>query len=118
MKIAVTYENGEVFQHFGRTQQFKVYETNDDKIVSSKVIGNEGLSHGALGEILMREKVEVFICGGIGGGAREMIASRGIELIPGVQGDADKAVEAYLAGTLEYDPDTECHHHGTHLCHH
>jgi len=118
MKIAVTYENGEVFQHFGRTQQFKVYETNGDKIVSSKVIGNEGLSHGALGEILMREKVEVFICGGIGGGAREMIASRGIELIPGVQGDADKAVEAYLAGTLEYDPDTECHHHGTHQCHH
>ena len=118
MKIAVTYEDGNVFQHFGRTQQFKVYEANDGKIVSSKVIGNDGLSHGALGEILMRENVEVFICGGIGGGAREMISSRGIELIPGVQGNADKAVEAYLAGTLEYDPDTECHHHGAHQCHH
>ena len=118
MKIATTYENGEVFQHFGRTQQFKVYDIEDGKIVSSRVIGNDGLSHGALGEILMREKVDVFICGGIGGGAREMIASRGIKLVAGVQGDSDKAVEGYLAGTLEFDPDAECHHHGSQTCHH
>ena len=118
MKIAVTYEDGQVFQHFGRTQQFKVYEIEDDKIVSSKVIGNDGLSHGALGEILMREKVDVFICGGIGGGAREMITHRGIKLLPGVQGDADNAVEDYLVGKLDYDPNTSCHEHGEHhTCH-
>jgi predicted Fe-Mo cluster-binding NifX family protein len=116
MKIAVTYENGEVFQHFGRTQQFKVYDVEDGKIVSSKVIGNDGLSHGALGEILTREKVDVFICGGIGGGAREMIASRGIELVPGVTGDADRAVEGYLSGNLVYDPNVSCKDHGS--CHH
>ena len=116
MKIAVTYENGEVFQHFGRTQHFKVYEAEEGKITSSKVIGNDGLSHGALGEILMREKVDVFICGGIGGGARDMITSRGIKLLPGVSGDADRAVEAYLAGNLDYDPDASCKDHGS--CHH
>ncbi len=116
MKVAVTYENGQVFQHFGRTQQFKIYDVEDGKIVSSKVIGNDGLSHGALGEILMREKADVFICGGIGGGAREMIESRGIKLVPGVSGDADKAVEGYLSGTLEYDPNVSCKDHGS--CHH
>jgi predicted Fe-Mo cluster-binding NifX family protein len=119
MKIAVTYEAGEVFQHFGRTQEFKVYDVEDGKIVSSRVIGNEGLSHGALGEILMREKVEVFICGGIGGGARNMIESRGIKLVPGVQGNADAAVQQYLDGTLVFDPDTCCREHGdNHTCHH
>ena len=117
MKIAVTYEDGMVFQHFGRTQQFKVYDVEDGKVVSSRVIGNDGLSHGALGEILMREKVEVFICGGIGGGARDMIASRGIKLIPGVSGNADQAVEQYLKGTLDFDPNAACHAHGDHQCH-
>jgi predicted Fe-Mo cluster-binding NifX family protein len=114
MKIAVTYEDGQVFQHFGRTQEFKVYDVEDGKVVSSRVIGNEGLSHGALGEILMREKVDVFICGGIGGGARQMITSRGIELLPGVSGDADAVVSDYLAGKLDYDPDASCHAHGEH----
>jgi len=117
MKIGVTYENGQVFQHFGRTQQFKIYDVEDGKVVSSKVIGNDGLSHGALGEVLMKEKVDVFICGGIGGGARDMIASRGIELVPGVVGNADDAVEQYLKGVLEYDPNTSCKNHGDHACH-
>jgi len=117
MKIAVTYEDGDVFQHFGRTQQFKVYDVEDGKVVGSRVIGNDGLSHGALGEILMRERVEVFICGGIGGGAKEMLASRGIKVVAGIQGNADKAVDGYLAGTLKADPNASCHSHGDHKCH-
>ncbi len=117
MKIAVTHEDGDIFQHFGRTQQFKVYDVEEGKVIASRVIGNDGLSHGALGEILMREKVDVFICGGIGGGARQMIESRGIKLFPGVQGNADKAVDDYLAGNLDYDPETSCHSHGAeHHC--
>jgi predicted Fe-Mo cluster-binding NifX family protein len=114
MKIAVTYEDGMVFQHFGRTQEFKVYDVENGKIVDSRVIGNEGLSHGALAEILMKEKVNVFICGGIGGGAKQMITSRGIELLPGAEGEADKVVADYLAGKLKYDPNTSCHEHGEH----
>ena len=109
MKIAVTYENGEVFQHFGRTQQFKVYDVEDGKVKDSRLIGNEGLSHGALGEILMREKVEVFICGGIGGGAKDMLASRNIKVFAGISGSADDAVDQYLAGTLRADPNASCH---------
>ena len=33
MKLAVTYENGQIFQHFGHTAQFKIYEVSDGKIV-------------------------------------------------------------------------------------
>ncbi|AMK13539.1 FKBP-type peptidyl-prolyl cis-trans isomerase [methanogenic archaeon mixed culture ISO4-G1] len=114
MRIGVTYENGEIFQHFGRTQQFKIYEVEDKKILSSRVIGNNGLSHGALGTILQDEKVDVFICGGIGGGARQMIVSHGIELVAGAEGDADEVVQKYLGGTLVCG-DSECHH--DHECH-
>ena len=119
MKIAVTYENGEVFQHFGHTQQFKVYEIEDKKIVSSEVIGNGGYGHGSLAGYLKGLGVSALICGGIGGGARNMLGDAGITVYPGAFGDADANVEAFIKGSLDYDPDTECHHHdheGGHSC--
>lgn len=112
MKIAVTYDNGEVFQHFGHTEQFKVYEVEDGKIVSSEVIDTNGSGHGALAGFLNQCGAQVLICGGIGGGARNALAEAGIQLYPGACGDADAQVEAFLAGSLNYDPDTVCAHHG------
>lgn len=112
MKIAVTYEKGQIFQHFGHTEQFKVYEVEDGKVVSSQVVDTAGQGHGALAGFLAEAKADVLICGGIGGGARNALAEAGIKLLPGAQGDADAQVESYLAGTLNYDPDTVCSHHG------
>ena len=111
MKIAVTYENGQVFQHFGHTEQFKLYEIESDKVVSSQVIGSDGFGHGALAGFLQQQGVIALICGGIGGGARNALAMAGIQLFPGVQGDDDAAVEALLAGKLVFNPDTMCNHH-------
>ena len=117
MKIAVTYENGEIFQHFGRTQTFKIYDIEDGKIVSSEVIGNGGFGHGSLAGYLGNMGVRILICGGIGGGARVMLGDAGIEVYPGASGNADAQVEAFIRGSLDYDPDTECHHHGgEHTC--
>ena len=114
MKIAVTYENGQVFQHFGHTQNFKIYEAEDGKIISSEVVSTNGSGHGALAKMLKDLGVEVLICGGIGGGARMALFASYIELFGGVNGDADRAVEAYLAGNLSYDPDAKCDHHDHH----
>ena len=111
MKIAVTYENGEIFGHFGHTKQFKVYETENGKIISSKVVDTNGSGHGALAGMLSALNIDVLICGGIGGGAQMALSNAGIKLFGGVQGDADKAVEAYLNDTLSYDPDAKCDHH-------
>ena len=111
MKIAVTYENGEIFGHFGHTKQFKVYETENGKILSSKVVDTNGSGHGALAGMLSALDIDVLICGGIGGGAQMALAQAGIKLFGGVQGDADKAVEAYLNNALQYDPDAKCDHH-------
>jgi len=112
MRIAVTYEDGRIFQHFGHTEQFKVYDTEDGKIISSEVVSTNGKGHGALAEVLNALQTDVLICGGIGGGAQAALASAGIRLYGGVNGDADAAVEALLAGTLEYVPDVQCSHHG------
>ena len=40
MKIAVTYENEMVFQHFGHTEKFKIYEIENDNIVEGGGLGS------------------------------------------------------------------------------
>lgn len=110
MKIAVTYDNGNVFQHFGKTEYFKVYEVEDKKVVSSEVISSNGTGHGALAGLLADRSVDVLICGGIGGGAQAALAEAGVELCAGAQGDADQAVESYLKGEL-ISTGANCDHH-------
>ena len=112
MNIAVTYENGQIFQHFGHTEQFKVYETENNKVVKSYVVDTNGQGHGALAGFLSLNNIEVLICGGIGGGAQMALAEAGIKLYGGVAGDADAAVEAFLGGSLDYNPNVMCNHHG------
>ena len=114
MRIAVTYENGEIFQHFGHTEQFKVYDVENGKIVSSEVVDTNGSGHGALAGVLSALHVDALICGGIGGGAQAALAAAGIQLYGGVSGDADQAAEALAAGTLAYNPNVMCSHHGEH----
>ena len=117
MKIAVTYENGNVFQHFGHSEEFKVYDVEDGKILGSQVIGSNGSGHGALAGLLDGEGIDVLICGGIGGGAQRALEEYGIELCAGASGNTDEAVEAYLRGEL-INTGANCdHHHGAdHSC--
>lgn len=114
MRIAVTYENGDIFQHFGHTEQFKVYDVQDGKIISSEVVSTNGSGHGALAGVLNALQADVLICGGIGGGAQAALAAAGIRLYGGTSGNADQAVEAFLKGELDYNPDVQCNHHGEH----
>lgn len=110
-KIAVTYENGEVFQHFGHTPAFKIYAVEDGAVTASTVLPTGESGHGALAAILAGIGVDILLCGGIGGGARTALTQHGILLFSGVQGNADEAVGALLNGTLLYDPDYVCSHH-------
>ncbi len=114
MKIAVTYENGQVFQHFGHTPAFKIYDVQNGMITSAQVVDTNGSGHGALAGFLTLQQAEVLICGGIGGGAQMALAQAGIKLYGGVAGDADAAVQAYLAGNLDFNPNVRCNHHDHH----
>lgn len=132
MKIAVTYENEMVFQHFGHTAAFKIYETEEGKVVKSYVEETNGSGHGALAGMLKELGVDVLICGGIGTGAKVALIEADIKLFGGVSGNCDEAVAAYLSNTLMYNPDVKCDHHdhehgeghscgshgcGSHSCH-
>lgn len=124
MRIAVTYENGEIFQHFGHTEQFKIYDVQDGKIIASEVVDTNGSGHGALAGLLAAMKVDALICGGIGGGAQVALKEAGIQLYGGVTGNADEAAQALAAGKLDFDPNVHCDHHhngeghscGNHSC--
>lgn len=111
MKIAVTYENKMVFQHFGHTAEFKIYDVVDGNVVSSEVVDTNGSGHGALAGFLMQRGVDTLICGGIGGGAINALSNAGIKVYGGVSGDADTAVNEFIMGKLEYNPDVHCDHH-------
>jgi len=113
MKIAVPFENGQVFQHFGHTETFKLYEIEAGQIVSSGTVGTNGSGHEALAGFLSSLSVDILLCGGIGGGAQAALSEAGIEICSGAEGDADAAVQAYLKGELE-SAGVNCDHHHDH----
>lgn len=122
VRVATTYDNGNIFMHFGRSEQFKIYDIQDGKVLNEQVVGTGGTGHGALAGLLANGGVDTLICGGIGGGAQQALAQAGIRLFGGVSGDADAAVHALLAGNLGYNPNVRCDHHdhehgeGGHTC--
>ena len=121
MRIAVTYENGNVFQHFGHTEQFKLYDVENGQIVCSQIVDTNGSGHGALAGFLKAAEVDALICGGIGMGAQMALAEAGIKLYGGVQGSADEAAKALAEDNLNYDPEARCDHHDhkeSHECGH
>ncbi|MCD8036764.1 MAG: NifB/NifX family molybdenum-iron cluster-binding protein, partial [Clostridiales bacterium] len=110
-RIAVTYDNGQIFQHFGHTEQFKIYDVENNEIKSSQVVDTNGSGHGALAGFLTANEVDTLICGGIGGGAQTALAEAGIKLCGGVSGNADAAVKSLIGGELDFNPDVHCEHH-------
>lgn len=111
MIIAIPYQSGQVFQHFGHTVQFKLYQVEEGKITNKMLIPTGGSGHSALAGLLSRLKVDCLICGGIGGGAQAALAEAGIRVYGGVTGDADAAAQALAKGELQYDPNARCDHH-------
>lgn len=117
MTVAVSYLNEEIFQHFGHTEQFKLYHIENDRIINSEIISTNDFGHGALADFLKLHNVEILICGGIGGGAQTALNNVGIKFYGGVTGNADEAVAAYLSKNLVFNPNIKCNHHGeNHKC--
>ena len=117
MKIAVTYLNGDVFQHFGKTENFKIYEIENNKIIKSYVISNNGITHCALINYLKELNVDTLICGGLGYGAISKLNELNIKLYAGVTGSSDKAVDDLLENKLEFDNSHTCEEENLHSCH-
>lgn len=118
-KIAVTYENNEIFQHFGKAPAFLIVTAEEKQIVSTEVVSTNGSGHSALFQFLADKGINTVICGGIGQGARDALASGGMKVIAGQSGSAEAAVRFYLNGDLRDNPAGQCNHHhdaGGHSC--
>ncbi len=111
MRVAVTYDNGNVFGHFGRTEQFKVYDIEDGVVKNAEILGTNGEGCGALAGILNVANVDALICGGIGGGAQNAINAAGIKLYAGASGNTDDVIASFIAGTLDASGEANCDHH-------
>ena len=119
MKIAVTYENGNVFQHFGHTEKIKIYEINNGNIISENIVDTSASGHEKLVDFLKNNNIEVLICGGIGEGAKNALSKADIQLFGGVSGNANEVIKEYLLGNLKYNENVNCEHHhveGEHHC--
>lgn len=112
MRVATTYDNGNIFMHFGRSKQFKIYDIQDGKVLNEQVVGTGGTGHGALVGLLANGGVDTLICGGIGGGAINALTQAGITVYAGAQGSCDACVEALIAGTLAQTGEATCDCHG------
>ncbi len=112
MRIAIPYDNGQVFQHFGHTRRFKIYDVEGKTVQATSVVNTNGTGHGALADLLKKGEIAILICGGIGPGAQKGLSQAGIRWYGGVTGDADQAVEDFLYDKLNYNPAATCNHHG------
>ena len=112
MRIAVTISDGNVFQHYGHSEAFMLYDVLDNKIINAELISTNGNGHGYLSELLHISNVQILICGGIGAGAINALTEYGIKIYAGVTGNADAAVSALLNNTLSFNPNFKCNHHG------
>ena len=111
MRIAVTYENGEVFQHFGHAELFRIYDVEDGRVVHLMTIRPKNAGHEAMAAVLKKAGADMLICGGIGSGAQQALEEMGIRLCAGVSGSSDAAVESFLRGTLGYVSRSNCTAH-------
>lgn len=121
MKIAVTYDedNEQIFQHFGHTESLKIYNVENNKVISVQILSTDGHGHSVIADFLNDVDAKVLICGGIGPCAISALQEYGIVLCAGISGNADEAVDNFLKGTLDYQTGANCSHHNeNHSCGH
>ena len=122
MRIAATFQDGQIFPHFGHTKQFKLYDVKEGQLISTEIVDTNDNGHHALAGILTALHVNTLICGGIGEYAQAALEAADIQLYGGVSGDADTAVHAFLSGELtdNFQTRCNCHKHSSsqHKCAH
>ena len=103
IRIAVSYKDGEIFEHFGHSEFFAIYEFDEHDLErSTKRLVDTSAMHGHkdMADLMKREKIDAVICGQMGDEARSLLLSYGIIPVPGYCGDADTAAELLVTGQL------------------
>lgn len=112
MKYALPVSGGVLSPHFGHCEQFALIDVDEEKkeIVKKELVPSPGHEPGLLPQWLAEEGVSVVIAAGMGSRAQNLFRQNRIEVFINVlEGDPEKAVQDYLAGTLETGDDI-CDH--------
>ena len=101
MKVAISTDNGNVSAHFGRCPQFTIITIEKGKINKREIIDNPGHHPGFLPDFLSKQGVGTIVAGGMGGRAKELFESAGIDMIIGVEGQISELESQIANGTLK-----------------
>lgn len=119
MKIAVSSQNRKsITGHAGKCRKFWIYEINDQQVVARTLLElplEQSFHESTPGAPHPLDGMNVLIGGGMGQGMRRRLAGMGIEAVLTPETDPDKAVSAFLDGSLvrgEVESNDEHHHHG------
>ena len=112
MRVAITYDDGNVFMHYGKTREFIIFEIENNEIKNEFILPCGEYSHHTLADLLSINNVDVLICGGCGGHAIESLEAKNIKIYNGACGDVHNVIKQYINEELTFNGATECG------CHH
>lgn len=106
MKVAVAYDNGEIYGHFGHCPQFAFYEYGEYVYECTKTLvdTSDRSGHEAMAKLMQEQGVDAVLCGQMGGEAKALLLSMGIVPIVGYTGHADTAADLLVTGQLPLSP--------------
>ncbi|MDD5936306.1 MAG: NifB/NifX family molybdenum-iron cluster-binding protein [Clostridiales bacterium] len=110
MRVAVSYDNGNIFNHVGDAKEFKIYDIEDGKIVSTEVLKSSGSGRAMVVDFVSTHFCDVLICNEICSGAKGAVNEAGTKVYGAVTGNADDAVEKLIQNQLEDGDTVICHH--------
>ena len=102
MRVAVSYKDGEIFEHFGHCQCFAIYEYGDsvDDCTKTLVDCSDRHGHKAMADLMREQQVDAVISGSMGSEARSLLLSYSIVPVAGYCGHADTAADRLVTGQL------------------
>ncbi len=109
MIVAIAKDGTVVSQHFGQCEGYSLFVIEEGRIVSREEIANPGHAPGVLPQLMADKNADIVIAGGMGPKAIDNFCLHGIDVILGVSGSIDDAIERFINGELQ---------EGTNVCHH
>ena len=101
MRVAISTDGDFVSAHFGRCPSFTVIDIENGKVTKKEVLDNPGHQPGLIPQFLHAKEVKCIVAGGMGMRASELFNNSGIQVIVGISGKIDEAIEKLQKGTLE-----------------
>jgi len=111
-KIAIPTNDGKLWAHFGKAPQVTIFTVENNQVKDSVVVPAPEHEHGAMPRFLAAQGCTDVVCGGLGGGAVNLLQQLNIRVHAGAPAlPVEEVIKMFLDGTIVYG-DGSCHHDG------